>query len=95
MVFQVEVKFSGFPLVAGFAQERGDQAQEGGFVGEDAGHTGAAFEFLVDAFQGVGGAHPFLVGGGQREHREALGQVFLQPAGELGRALGVVGDDFF
>jgi hypothetical protein len=36
-------------------------------IGEDAGGTGAAFEFLVDAFQRFLAAHPFLVGGGQSE----------------------------
>ena len=94
MFFHVEVDFSGFPVVAGLGQKGGDQAQEGGFIGEDAGHPGAAFEFLVDAFQRVGGAHALLVGGGEHEHREALRQIFLQPGRAFGRALGVVGDEF-
>ena len=34
-----------------------------------------------------------LVGGGQREHREGLRQIFLQPGREFGRGLGVVGDE--
>jgi hypothetical protein len=34
------------------------------------------------------------VGGGQREHREPLRQVFLHPGGEFGRAFGVVSHDF-
>ncbi len=93
MVFQVEVDFSGFPIVAGFAQERSDQAQERFFIGEDAGHAGAAFEFLVDPFQRIGGAHPFLMGGGQREHREPLRQIFLHPDRQFGSGFGVVGDD--
>ena len=93
MVFHVEVDFSGFPIVAGFAQERGDQAEEGFFIGEDAGDTGAAFEFLVDALQRVGSAHSFLMGRGQREHREPLRQIFLQPPNEFGGALGIVRDD--
>jgi hypothetical protein len=37
LVFHVEVNFSGFPFVASFAQERGDQTQEGFFVGKDPG----------------------------------------------------------
>ena len=49
MVFHAEVDCSGFPVVAGLGQEGGDQAEEGMFIGEDAGHAGAAFEFLVDA----------------------------------------------
>ena len=40
MVFHVEVDFSGFPVVAGLGQEGGDQAEEGFFIGEDAGHAG-------------------------------------------------------
>ena len=94
MDFHVEVNFCCFPIVAGFAQERGDQPEEGFFVGENAGDAGAAFEFLVDAFQRIGGPHPFLVGGGQREHREPLRQVFLHPSREFGRAFGVLGHDF-
>ena len=94
MGFHVEVEGSSFPLVAGFDQERGDQAQEGFFIRKNAGDAGAAFEFLIHPFQRVGGAHPFLVGGGQGEHREALAEVFFQPRGEFGRALRVAGDDF-
>ena len=87
MVCHVEVDFSGFPIVAGFAEERRDQAQEGGFIGEDAGDAGAAFEFLVDAFQRIGGAHPLLVGGGQQEHREALRRFSSSQAASLGAVL--------
>ena len=94
MVYHVEVDFSGFPVVAGFGQEGGDQAEEGWFIGEDAGDASAAFEFLVDAFERIGGAHSFLVRGGEREHREALRQVFLHPGREFGGGFGVVGDDF-
>ena len=94
MVFHVEVDFSGFPFVAGLGQEGGDEAEEGGFVGEDPGDARAAFEFLVDAFQRVGGAHAFLVGNGEREHGEPLRQIFLQPSCEFGRAFGVLGHDF-
>ena len=35
------------------------------------------------------------MGGGQRENREALRQIFFQPRDELGCALGIVGDDLF
>ena len=94
MGFHVEVDCSGFPIVAGFGQEGGDQAEEGFFVGENAGDAGAAFEFLVDPFQRVAGAHFLLVGAGQGENREALREVFFQPRGEFGGAGGVVGDDF-
>ena len=52
----VEVSFGGFPVVADFVEHGTDQAQEGGWVWEDAGDAGAAFEFLVDAFERIGGA---------------------------------------
>lgn len=65
MVFQVAVDFSGFPLVAGFGQPGRDQPQPGRFIGEDAGDAGAAFDFLIHAFQLIGGAESFLVGEGQ------------------------------
>jgi hypothetical protein len=94
LAFHVEVDLSGFPIVAGFGQEGGDQAEEGWFVGENAGDTGAAFEFLVDPFQRFAGAHFLLVGAGQGENREALREVFFQPRGEFGGTVGVVGDDF-
>jgi hypothetical protein len=48
LVFHVEVNFSGFSVVVGFAYELlGDQAEKGFFIGEDAGDAGAAFEFLA------------------------------------------------
>ena len=49
---------------------------------------------MVDAFQRIGGTQPIVVGGGQREDCESLGQVFFQPGGEFGGALGIVSDDF-
>ena len=93
MVFHVEVDFSGFPFFAGFGQQGGDQTQEGRFVGKEARHTSAAFDFLIHALQRIGGAQPFLVRHRQGEDGEAQRQVFLQPGGEFGRALGVVRDD--
>lgn len=95
MAFHVEVDFSGFPFFAGFDQQGGDEAQEGGFIGKEAGDAGAAFEFLIDPFQGVGSAQPFLVCRWQGEDRQALRQIFFHPGRQLGRALGVVGDEFF
>jgi hypothetical protein len=93
LAFHAEVDFSGFPFIAGFAQERGDQTEEGRFIGEDAGNAGAAFEFHVDAFQRIGSAHSFLMRGRQCKHGEALREVFFHPAGEFGGAFGVVRDD--
>jgi hypothetical protein len=62
MVFHVEVNFGGLPFVVDFAEQGGDQTQERGFIGEEAGDAGAAFEFLVDPFQGVAGAQAELLG---------------------------------
>ena len=62
MVLHVEVNFGGLPFIAQFVEHGGDQAQERGFIGEEAGDAGAAFEFLVDPFQGVAGAQAELLG---------------------------------
>lgn len=94
MVFHVEVNFSGFPFLAGFSQQDGDQAQEGCFVGKEAGHARAPAQFLIDAFQGGGGSHPALTSGGQGEDRQALRQVFLQPRRQLWRRRHISRDDF-
>ena len=85
----VEVDFSGFPVLADLDGQSGDEAQEGGSVGEKAGDAGAALEFLVDAFDGVGGAQAGLVGRGQDEDGQPLGQVFLHPRGQFGGAFGI------
>ena len=94
MVFHGEVNFGGLPFVAQFVEHGGDQAQEGGFIGEEAGDAGAAFEFLVDPLQGVAGAQSELVGEWQGEDGEALGQVGFHPGGEFGGAVGIKGHDF-
>jgi len=93
--FHVEVDFLGLPVVANFVEQGGDQAQEGGFIGEDPGDSGAAFDFLVDAFQRVAGAQATLVGHREGEDGEALGEVGLHPGGQLWRAGGITGHDFF
>jgi hypothetical protein len=90
----VEVNFGGLPFIADFVEQGGDQTQEGGFIGEEAGDAGAAFEFLVDAFQGVAGAQSGLVGDGQGEGGEALRQIGFQPDGEFGSAGSIEGYDF-
>jgi len=69
----VEVDFGGEPVVGDFCEDGAGQAQEGGFVWEDGGDAGAAFEFLVDAFEGVGGAQAALMGGWELEDGESSG----------------------
>ena len=95
MVFHIEVNFSGFPFVAGFGEDGRDEAQEGSFVGKEAGDAGAAFEFFIDAFERVAGAQAALVVAGEGESGEALREVFLHPGGQFGGGGGVGGDDFF
>ena len=60
MVIRVEVNSGGLPFIADFVEPGGDQAQERGLVGEEAGDASAAFKFLVDPFQGVAGAQSEL-----------------------------------
>ena len=94
MVIHVEVNFGGLPFVADFVEQGGDQAQEGGFIWEEAGDAGAAFEFLVDPFQSVAGAEAELLGWRQGEDGKTLGQVGFHPGGEFGSVGGIEGDDF-
>lgn len=91
----VEVNFTGFPLGTGFDEERGDESKDGGFVWEKTGDAGAAFEFQIDPFQGVGSSEFELMARGQGKSIEALGDIFLHPGGELGSGGGVTGDDGF
>lgn len=71
-------------MVGGFREECGDEAEEGGFVWKDAGDAGAAFEFLVDAFEGVAGAQAALVGGWEGEDGEAFGMAVSSHAESFG-----------
>ena len=91
----VEVNFAGAPLVTLLAEQGGDKAQQGGFVGKERGNARAPFEFLVHPFDGVAGAHPPLVGRGQRIDGEALRDVELHPGGEFGGVFGMEDDALF
>ena len=88
----VEVNFGGEPFVALLAEKGGDKAQQGGFVGEEGGDAGAAFEFLIDALDGVAGAHAPVMGGGEGVNGEALREVLLHPGSEFGSGFGIIGD---
>lgn len=88
MVFQVEVNFPSFPFLAELGEEGADQAQPGGFIGEEAGNAGAAFEFPVDAFERVAGAQAALMLAREGETVQPWGRFFIIHAASLG-AVGV------
>ena len=54
----------------------------------------AAFEFLVDAFEGVARAQAALVGGWEGEDAQAFRDGGFEPGGEFGGGGGVGGDEF-
>ena len=87
--FHVEVDFSGEPLFADFAEEGGDEAKQRGFVWKEGGDAGSAFEFLIDALNGVARAHAALVGERQGKNSEALRDIFLHPSGEFWGRFGI------
>ena len=51
-----KIAFGGFPVLGDFHQDGAEEAQEGGFVGEQARYGGAAAHLAVEVFTGVGGA---------------------------------------
>ena len=55
-------------------------------VGEQGCHMGSPLEILIQSLQAIGGTHAHPMGLKQAKHREALGQVFLSPGGQLGVA---------
>ena len=54
-VIQVEIDFTGHPVLIAFGQQRGDEAQAGSGIGEDGSDPGTTFDLAVDAFEAVGG----------------------------------------
>lgn len=89
-----EVSFGGFPMVGSFREEGGDQAEEGGFVWKDPGEAGAAFDFLIEPFEGIAGAQAALVGGGKGEAGEAFWNGVFEPGGKFWGGDGVGDDEF-
>jgi len=51
--FHVEIEFSAEPLFADFAEEGGDEVEQRCLVWKEGSDAGTAFEFLIDAFDGV------------------------------------------
>ena len=53
--FQCHVAARDRPFVVLFQHKRANEANDGGLIGEDPDHIGAALDFLVEPFQRVGG----------------------------------------
>jgi hypothetical protein len=53
---------NGLPVVVLLGEDGADEADHGGVVGEDPDDVAAAFELLVDSFEGVGGGDLAPVG---------------------------------
>jgi len=85
----IEVNFTGFPLGTYFDEERGEEAEHGGFIGEETGDARAAFEFKIDAFQGVGSSEFELMARREVNGVEALEDILLHPGGEFWRGGGI------
>lgn len=77
-----------------FAENGGDQAQEGGLVGEDGGDASPALDFSVETLDGVAGAQAALVSSRQGKDGEAIGDVSFHPVGELRVGFGIDSDKF-
>ena len=59
-------------FVADLGEQSANEAQERGFIGKEGGDADSAFDFLIDAFEGVAGAHAAMVGGRKGEDGESL-----------------------
>ena len=82
-----KIAFGGFPVLGDFHQDGADEAQEGGFVGEESRNGGAAAHLAVEVFAGVGGAQAAALGVGagawlllQREESRLLQRTELAEA---------------
>jgi len=93
--FHVEVDFSSEPVLVNFAEECGDEAEEGCLIGKEGGDAGSAFEFEIDAFESVAGAQASLMGGRESEDGEALWDIFFHPSSEFWGGFGIGCDEVF
>ncbi len=91
----VEVNFGSEPFVALLAEEGGDEAPQQGFVGEEGGDAGAAFQLLIDALDGDASAPAPLMGAGEGLNGETLREVLLHPSSQCGGGFGIAGDALF
>ncbi len=78
------------PFLVDLDEDGGDEAFEGGLVGEDPDLLGAALDLLLDgSLHGVRGPQALLVALGQGEDGEALGDCRFEPIGALGGGLAI------
>lgn len=85
-----EVYFSRFPVIADFAEDGGDQAEQGIFVGEQVGDPCSAFDFLIESFEHVSGPQSSPVRRRGVEYRESLRDVVFDPFRESGSGVLVL-----
>lgn len=81
-------------MIGDFTEKGGAEAEQGSLVSKDGGDAGATLEFLVDAFEGVGGAEAALGGNFEGENGQAIGEVALHPMRKFWSGCGVGGGDF-
>ena len=81
--FHVEVGFGSGPIIIDFGEQSGHESEEGLRIGEDAGDSGSAFNFLAEPLCGIGGAHSLTMLGRKDENGEAFGDVGFEPMGKL------------
>ena len=93
MAFHAEVDSSCFPFLALLFEERADQAQQGGLIGEESRDSSPAFELHVDPFEGIGGSEAALMGLWEVKDGEAHGEILLHPGCKFGMGGGVAGDE--
>ena len=76
---------AGLRVVAGFAEDGADRPQQRGFVGEQRGHAGAAFDLLVGPLEHVGRPQAAPVLRRTFEDRQYVGYVGFCLSQKVGR----------
>jgi hypothetical protein len=73
------------PVIVGFDQDGGDEAEEGGFVWEERSDAGTPFYFFVQKFEHVSGPESAAVSTWEGEDGQRLGDIFFEPVGKIGQ----------
>src|SRR5215472_1607665 len=81
--FNLHVAVLQLPLVVLLEQHRADQADDRGFVGEDADDIGAAFDFFVEPLKWVGAVQFAAVRLGEIQIRQHIGLAVVDQRGKL------------